>query len=187
MPHPHPTKNPTKAREGPYVPAESPAGGCGNLSRSARPTGPQRAVHGVRRRYVIPLPVSTSLLRVGRQSRDHYADLREEVRHAADYALWVERAAPPEVHQAHVTLWIVPPDRRRRKPARWSPSALPAVEGLMDAGVLAPAATTTTDVRLTTAEIPGSGDHPTLHIPGVGHWPAVIPAGGQLLIVARPC
>lgn len=41
----------------------------------------------------------------------------------------------PHLDRAHIVAEYLPPDRRRRDPANWAPSAKAAVDGLVDAAV----------------------------------------------------
>lgn len=171
-------------QEHPCMPTGEPDGRRVDNRASAYPPAAQRGTQGVRQRYVIPLPSGTPLLRDSHRDRGRRADLRAATHQAAHYALTIERAAPPHLTHAHIVCWLIPPDRRRRNPARWRSAATAAVAGLTDAGVLAPGAEVDVAMSQPADVLPGA-DHPSVHIPGAGQQRTVI-AGGRLLLVIHP-
>ncbi|MDX3165950.1 hypothetical protein PV516_19370 [Streptomyces scabiei] len=63
------------------------------------------------------------------------ARLTRDLRQAGQAA--AVRARVPRLERAYVTCYLRPVDRRRRDPGNWYPSAKAALDGVVDAGVLA--------------------------------------------------
>lgn len=89
--------------------------------------------------YVVALPAGMPLLNANVTRRMHWAQVRRlarDVRAAANLAARAQQI--PLVDRAHIVYVIHPsPQTRRRDPANWAESAKAAVDGLVDAGVLA--------------------------------------------------
>jgi len=84
--------------------------------------------------YVLLLP---PLELVNANGRHHWAAKARKVRAIRTAARWQAKAARiPRLTKARIVVEYLPPDRRRRDPANWAPSAKAAVDGLVDAGVL---------------------------------------------------
>lgn len=85
--------------------------------------------------WTIELPAGMRLLNAN--DRVHWAKKARITRQLRDTACWLARHQKiPTLRCARIIAEYRPPDRRRRDPANWSPSAKAAVDGLVDAGVL---------------------------------------------------
>jgi crossover junction endodeoxyribonuclease RusA len=84
--------------------------------------------------YMLLLPPLELITANGRY---HWAAKARLVRAIRQATAWQAKAARiPRLERAHIIAEYLPPDRRRRDPANWAPSAKAAVDGLVDAGVL---------------------------------------------------
>lgn len=89
---------------------------------------------GAPRQWTVELPWLALLNANGRRHWRYRATATRRLREAAT---WLTiKADVPRLQRAHVLCELRFPDRRRRDPANWSPSAKAAVDGLVDAGVL---------------------------------------------------
>lgn len=88
------------------------------------------------RSWTIELPAGTMLLTANQRLHHHArAQLTAALRHQAG---WLARAQKiPRIERAWIVCVYHAPDRRRRDPANWAPTAKALVDGLVDAGVLA--------------------------------------------------
>lgn len=64
------------------------------------------------------------------------AKLTKAWRASAQAAIWVNPRVQPKHQYAHIIVSIRWPDKRRRDPGNWYPTAKAIVDGLVDAGVL---------------------------------------------------
>lgn len=97
------------------------------------PTAPEAVV------YTVALPAGLPLLNANRSRREHWSSERRTARDIRTAtALLARNQHIPRLERAHITYVVHPtPKTRRRDPGNWAPSAKAAVDGLVDAGVLA--------------------------------------------------
>lgn len=120
--------------------------------------------------YIVALPAGLALLNANRSRREHWAVVRRAAREIRAAACFVARSQRiPLLERAHIVYVIHPsPQTRRRDPANWAESAKAAVDGIVDAGVLADDDSTRVvgpDPRL---GAPVKGGQMVLHITSLG-------------------
>lgn len=88
------------------------------------------------RTWTVELPAGLPLLNANK--RAHWSVRRDRTK-AIRAAAWAQarKTGVPRLDRAHIVCEYRPPDRRRRDVANWAPSAKAAVDGVVDAGVLA--------------------------------------------------
>lgn len=100
-----------------------------------RPGGATPAGGAPPRAWRIELPAGMDLLNAN--DRTHWRKKIPITRDLRATARMLTKAAKvPALQRAHVVCFYEPPDRRRRDPANWAPSAKACVDGVVDAGVL---------------------------------------------------
>ncbi|WP_333745549.1 hypothetical protein [Streptomyces sp. IBSBF 2950] len=88
------------------------------------------------RSWRVELPVGLELMNSNdRPTIPQRARLTRELRQAGRAAAL--RARVPRLERAYITCYLRPVDRRRRDPGNWYPSAKAALDGVVDAGILA--------------------------------------------------
>jgi hypothetical protein len=69
--------------------------------------------------------------------RGHWAQRARRIADWRSAAAWRARAAKvPRLERAKVVAYVLVPDRRRRDPHNWTPTAKACIDGLVDVGVL---------------------------------------------------
>lgn len=111
-------------------------GGTGPLAPGAVTAGEGRPAPGDLRSWRIVIPPGTQLLTLNQ--RLHYIAQAQRVKTLRETAGWLARTQRiPRLEAAWIVCEYIAPDRRRRDPGNWMPTAKACVDGLVDAGVLA--------------------------------------------------
>ena len=88
----------------------------------------------VARRWLIEVTEQSHL---SANDRSHWRKRHDEARRWREHVAWAAKAERiPALEAVHVTLYVMPPDRRRRDPDNWFPPLKHATDGIRDAGVV---------------------------------------------------
>jgi hypothetical protein len=106
-------------------------------------TGPETPGSGAEREppplpgrtWRLVIPAGTQLMTLNQ--RLHFMAAAQRTKTLRETAGWLARAQRiPRLEAAWIVCELTVPDRRRRDPANWMPTAKACVDGLVDAGVL---------------------------------------------------
>jgi len=110
-------------------------GGTGTKTPGSQGGGEPTRVPGQGRSWRLVIPAGTQLMTLNQ--RLHFMAAAQRTKTLRETAGWLARAQRiPRLEAAWIVCELTVPDRRRRDPSNWMPTAKACVDGLVDAGVL---------------------------------------------------